>query len=460
MVRDIPKAWSTYQDATLQQKLAAVPPKGSIPGIQQYLLCDTEKMSLTPLMDAPLKGLDPVHWSRDERSVFLFSYLPLDKVDPAERKAREENQFPIEVRLPSREYRKISKADFPVPQIQRPPFEVTVEQDLNTPQELYLSDPKSHQKALLLDLNPQFNELDFGKVKTIEWKASGIDITGGLYFPPDYVPGKRCPLVIQTHGYNPDAFTMDGTPDEWTSGYAARPLAAKGMLVLQTYGYKNQQDIDRVRTNRELGANQNEAFVKFSTLAFEGAVDYLDKEGLIDRNRVGIVGFSRFVCYVGYTLTHSRYQFAAASLVDGISCGYFEEISQPGEAWDIDSINGGAPPIGEGLKLWMKNSPGFNLDKVRTPVRLVALGIYSVWQEWEWYAGLTLQKKPVDFVLIPHGEHLGGMVSERVLEQQGLVDWFSFWLKDEEDPDPAKAGQNARWRELRKQDTTPPSTRK
>jgi len=34
--------------------------------------------------------------------------------------------------------------------------------------------------------------------------------------------------------------------------------------------------------------------------------------------------------------------------------------------------------------------------------------------------------------------------------QQGNVDWFCFWLKGEEDPDPAKAEQYARWRELRK----------
>jgi hypothetical protein len=30
------------------------------------------------------------------------------------------------------------------------------------------------------------------------------------------------------------------------------------------------------------------------------------------------------------------------------------------------------------------------------------------------------------------------------------VDWFCFWLKGEEDPDPDKAEQYKRWRELRK----------
>jgi hypothetical protein len=30
------------------------------------------------------------------------------------------------------------------------------------------------------------------------------------------------------------------------------------------------------------------------------------------------------------------------------------------------------------------------------------------------------------------------------------VDWFRFWLKEEEDPEPAKAEQYKRWRELKK----------
>jgi len=165
---------------------------------------------------------------------------------------------------------------------------------------------------------------------------------------------------------------------------------------------------------------------------------------------VGIVGFSRTVCFVGYTLTHAKYRFAAASLVDGVACGYLDELSDPTGAWDYDALNGGAAPFGEGLKWWLISSPGFNLDKVETPIRLVALGRPSVLQLWEWYVGLSLQKRPVDFVLIPNATHLYGKPAECILKQQGLVDWFAFWLKSEEDPNPAKAEQYQRWRELRK----------
>ena len=205
-----------------------------------------------------------------------------------------------------------------------------------------------------------------------------------------------------------------------------------------------------MENNRNLGATVGDVLTHFWVRAAEAVIDKLDKQNLIDRNRVGISGFSRWVCFVGYVLTHSKYHFAAASLVDGISCGYFEEIAHPEYGWDIDNLMGGSPPIGEGLGLWMKNSPGFNLDKVQVPVQLAALGTKSIISAWEWYVGLSIQKKPVDFVYVPNAVHIAEKLSDRRSRQQHIVDWFRFWLKGDQDPDPAKADQYKRWRELRK----------
>ena len=69
---------------------------------------------------------------------------------------------------------------------------------------------------------------------------------------------------------------------------------------------------------------------------------------------------------------------------------------------------------------------------------------------WEFFSGLFRQGKPVDFVYLPAAEHVVVKPWERMTSQQGNVDWFCFWLKGEEDPDPTKAEQYARWRELRK----------
>jgi dienelactone hydrolase len=58
--------------------------------------------------------------------------------------------------------------------------------------------------------------------------------------------------------------------------------------------------------------------------AYEGAVTYLDRKGLIDTSRVGIVGFSRTCFYLAYTLTHSKLRFRAASISDGGDGSYFQ----------------------------------------------------------------------------------------------------------------------------------------
>ena len=72
---------------------------------------------------------------------------------------------------------------------------------------------------------------------------------------------------------------------------------------------------------------------------------------------------------------------------------------------------------------------------------------------WEWFAGLSRLAKPVEYVYLPDAPHILVKPWERRTSQQGAVDWFSYWLKGEEDSDPAKSEQYARWRELRKEDS-------
>ena len=69
---------------------------------------------------------------------------------------------------------------------------------------------------------------------------------------------------------------------------------------------------------------------------------------------------------------------------------------------------------------------------------------------WEPYAVMRYLHKPVELVLLNTDEHILTNPAVRMASQGGSVDWFRFWLQDYEDPDPAKAAQYQRWRELRK----------
>src|SRR5260370_40198025 len=106
-----------------------------------------------------------------------------------------------------------------------------------------------------------------------------------------------------------------------------------------------------------------------------GGIGYLDGRGLIDGDRGGLIGFSRTFVFVEYALTHATYHFAAASVSDGLDGGYFQYVAftnaQPSAASFEEGVNGGKP-FGAGLTSWMRTAPGFNVDKVGAPVRIVA----------------------------------------------------------------------------------------
>jgi hypothetical protein len=478
---EVPKSWSEYQDRLLRPYITARLRPGIPSNVIQYMLVDTQTRRVSPLLDAPMSWYRMGSaWDKDSHSIVLSGiYLPLSVTGAAERELRKEHTFVAEVRIPSKQITKVTDKELQVvrwdhrtqmlvlapessgepehvdvykktdsewsplpgaPQDVRSqyPLDVTLEEDMNTPPRIFVTDKRIQRKSALLDLNPQFRDIQFAKEEIINWNAAdGHGMTGGLYLPPNLARGMRYPLVIQTHGFDKNRFWIDGP---YSSAFAAQPLAAWGFVVLQI-GRSTDPEEDRRFVNTPGEAPRQMA-------AYEGAIDYLDSRGLIDRNRVGLIGFSRTVLHAGYTLTHSKYKFAAATLADGFDGGYMNSLLWRDPA-DYSLVNGG-PPQGPTMSAWLRNSPGFNLDKVTAAVRLEYHGSLGVLGGWQWFSGLLNLDKPVDFIWLPFGTHLLVKPWERYTSLQGNVDWFCFWLKGEEDPDPAKAEQYARWRDLRR----------
>jgi hypothetical protein len=129
---------------------------------------------------------------------------------------------------------------------------------------------------------------------------------------------------------------------------------------------------------------------------------------------------------------------------------YLQYILLPDRFLPEADVMIGASPFGQGLQLWLKRSPDFNLEKITAPLLVVGEGPVGLLFMWEPYAGLRHLHKPVDLIMLNTDEHVLTNPAVRMASQGGSVDWFRFWLQGYEDPDPAKAGQYARWRELRK----------
>ena len=189
-------------------------------------------------------------------------------------------------------------------------------------------------------------------------------------------------------------------------------------------------------------------------LGFESAVDDLSAAGMVDPLRVGVIGFS-FTCFhVLYALTHKPDLFAAASITDGNDLSYLQyslSTDTQNTFQEVDEQTYGGMPFGKGLFNWTRDAPGFNLDQVRTPLLISALEKGLLLTEWESYSGLRRLGRPVDMLWFRKQDapHVLVQPRHRYLSEGSAVDWFSFWLKREEDADSAKAEQYRRWRSLR-----------
>jgi dipeptidyl aminopeptidase/acylaminoacyl peptidase len=496
-------AWESYDDRYVKRLAGAAQAKTSNYrplGLTELMLVNIETAEITPLVHAPSSvgsSVVNVIWSSDSNSAILSAiFLPLDGSDPGELARRRAHPVIAEVSVPPGSVRRIidvptdvwltmkpgsspdtflingfkmEGGDFTEALANRhflrhgdgwiedksfveddPGSNIQVKQTLNHWPMLVVIDHVTNQEKVIFDPNPQLNSYRFAKEEVIHWKGKrGESQMGGLYYPADYTPGSRYPLVIQTHGFSPDFFFPDGP---YTTAFAAQALANKGIAVLQLGGgplyAASKQTID-------LGP------VRLSQL--ESAIDYLDEMGLIDRSRVGLVGFSVTGFQVIYALAHSKYHFAVATSAEGNDQGYWTYVlrgnSPVGHAQDEAPYGG--PPWNGNWQIWMKDSISFNYDKVQTPLRLESESNDSgevIWA-WEPFVALRRLNKPVELLYVAHGEHPVVKPWDRIASQQGNVDWLSYWLKGEEDPDPAKADQYARWHELKKlqdaQDTKP-----
>lgn len=395
---------------------------------------DAVNVTLSAANPHPLR-LRGMSWDGNTETVTLrFSWH--DKWGQVERYRRVDGQWNLQSVTPA-DPAIVDEASDVTSSGQRPDgVELILRQDLNTPPSLWARDPQNDVSRQLWDPNPQLSNMRLGKASLYHWTdKTGFASTGILILPWDYRPGTRYPLVIQTHGVWQDIFVTDGS---YTTAMAARPLASAGIVVLQT------------QWNATHFSERQEASDQVAM--FDAAIAQLSKEGIIDDQRVGIIGFSRTCGHVEQALITNPNRYAAATIADGMDVGYMQYMlfadGRPSLAREYEKIVG-APPIGTGFKKWIDYAPSFHMDQVKTPLRIEAIDPSSILTMWETYAALRRLHRPVDLIYIAGAQHILQRPLDRFASQQGNVDWFRFWLQGYVDPDPAKESQYARWRSLK-----------
>lgn len=314
-------------------------------------------------------------------------------------------------------------------------------EDLNTPPDLWARNTRSGKELKLTDLNPNIKEMALGRAIEYRWQhKNGLERGGTLIFPVGYQKGARYPLVIQLRGYHRGEFVVGGF-ERTSAPFAARPLASRGIMVL-------------VMSLIADSASDNplETILSLNREGVDSAIDQLSKDGLIDESRVGMTGWSASGVPTLDYMVSGKHRLAAAVIADALSvsmAGYanFFGLMPPSMTY-VEAMLGGARPWGDRLVEWTQRNPAFQLDKVKTPLMLHHYTPGNVGSWWDVYTILRRQGKAVELAHYPSSDHSPTRPDQWLHAQQSIVDWYTFWLSEEQDVS-TKSEQVTRWQKLR-----------
>jgi hypothetical protein len=501
-VKEFPKDWSAYQGVfgRLLKDAAQSPASDAAVVMNEFAIVDMTSGTHHALWRAPA-GLGPwsfIAWSPDSKHVLVApTLLPVGETDSA---ALEGEAMAI-VDADTGQYQRVSvdpkiaasigRIEWPAQQQfvvalrdgrsikftqeksgrwnQRSPSDsagegdalaarsqkirVVINQGLDQPPRLIVAEVQTGRSRVLLDPNPNLKSFALGHVEMTRWMDSaGLPWEGRLYYPAHYVPGVRYPLVIQTHGYaEKGEFSIYGVGGHLRGGvslgpgwsvFLAQPLASRDIAVLQIAGPKKppsfQEETDFSRA-------------KSRAWALADAAKHLVDMGLVDKDKVGIMGHSATGRTVEAALTLTDFPYAAAIAADNYELNYTQSMYL---GWNV--IEGQPAPFGKGLEAWLDTSPAFNVERIRTPLQLElttgAARATTLVYPWEMFSRLRYLKKPVEYYVLPdiaHGSHLVQNPRQLLALQNRALDWWLFWLKSEEDTTAEKVSQYQDWRQLR-----------
>ena len=164
----------------------------------------------------------------------------------------------------------------------------------------------------LSDLGTQIASWPRARREVIAWKSQdGTAIEGVLHKPADFQAGRRYPLLVVIHG-GPTGVSRP-VPYGSTTSYPIDIWLTKGALVLEPNyrGSAGYGEKFRSLNVRNLGVGDAWDVVS--------GIDALVAQGLVDNDRVGVMGWSQGGYISAFLTTHDSARFKAVSVGAGIS---------------------------------------------------------------------------------------------------------------------------------------------
>ncbi len=273
--------------------------------------------------------------------------------------------------------------------------------------------------------NPEkayFARIQFGKTANWDFKnKQGYTIQGRIYYPPDYNPDKKYPLLVYYYGGTVP------TSRDFGGRYPKNLFAAMGYIVydLQPSGAIGYgQDFSALHVNGWGKENASDII--------EGTKKFLKAHPEVDPKAVGCMGAS----YGGYMTMWLQTQtdiFTTAIAHAGIS----DITSYWGQGyWGYlySSVASAGSFPWNNKKLYVDHSPLFNAEKIHTPLLLIqgtSDTNVPTGESIQLYTALKLLGRPVKFVEVKGQDHHIVDYNKRILWQKTIFAWFAKYLKNQ-----------------------------
>lgn len=310
------------------------------------------------------------------------------------------------------------------------------------PPRLEALDLETGDRRVLLDPNGDLRRRveNSVQVEYLSWNDKwGQTNTGVLVVPRHIESTVKLPLVITS--YQCPGFLRGGVG----ATVSEHLLAARGMAALCVNRAVPSSPL--APSYKLTGQHRN---LQALLDSWEASLDYLAKRGRFDLARVGVSGLSLSSEGVLYAIGHSH-RFAAAassSLGSTDTMNYYYRLTTGALGRYLNGIYGMPNPAGDAQNVYDNISPARNAKSIKAPL-LTQASESEFRKGVEFYASMLLHKRPMELVLFPDEGHNIMQPRHRLIHNERNVDWFQFWLRGEEDPDPAKITQYERWRRLK-----------
>ncbi len=301
-----------------------------------------------------------------------------------------------------------------------------VSMDFDDSPDYFVGGPTLSDSRQVTHTNPFMGEYAWGRPELVDFQnRQGKDLQSALFYPADYQPGRKYPMIVYIYEIVSNGLHNFSTPSE-RSAYNTTIWTQNGYFVYMP---------DIVYRDRDPGLSAQDAL--------EPAVEKVVSMGMVDPQRVGLVGHSwggyqtAFVSSVSKTFAAGVAGAPLTELASMYLSIYWNSGGTDARIFEVSQGRMEVPPWKD-VDAYMRNSAVWNIEKMTTPL-LMTFGDKDGAVDWhqgiELYNAARRENKDLVMLVYAGENHSLAKKPNQIDYHRRIMEWFNHYLKGDPAPE-------------------------